>query len=152
VPSCLHFIWKKPSLKHVHVPDTMQINDMVGQLYQHPHTHKPKARLFENNQKSTSVSSGTHAKKGGAKRNPGSNLRHKSDTVFHCRRFNQLVTAFLNLQFIFLNEYALHSQRIILFCAAEYASPCKYYCTQWFLLYVCCTVRFLNIKNVHRKV
>jgi hypothetical protein len=112
-------------------------------------TNKPKARLFENNQKSTSVLSGTRTRKGRAIRNPDGNLHYKSDSVFHCRRCNQLVTAFLNLQLIFLNESALHTQHIILFCAAEYANPCKYYCTQWFLLYVCCTVRFLNIKNVH---
>lgn len=107
-------------------------------------THKPRATLFENNQKWLSLLSGTDTKKGKAKRNPDTDLHHKSDTVFHCRRFNQLVTAFLNFKLIFVNESVMCTPDIILFCAAEYSIPCKYYCTQWFLLYVCCTVQFLS--------
>jgi hypothetical protein len=45
-------------------------------------TQKPKARLFENNQKSTSMLCGTHTKKGRAKRNPDSNLHHKQIQYF----------------------------------------------------------------------
>jgi hypothetical protein len=99
-------------------------------------THKPRARLFENNQKSLSVLSGTDTKKEKAKINPDTDLHHKSHTIFHCRRFNQIVIAFLNFKLIFVKESALCTQHIILFCAAEYFFPCKY-CTQLFLLYVC---------------
>ena len=94
-----------------------------------PSTHKPKERLFKNNQKATSVLTGTHSRKGRVKENSDSSLHHNSDSVFHCRRFNQLVTALLNFQLIFVNESALHTQHIILFCAAEYAGPFIYYST-----------------------
>lgn len=140
-----NFIWKKPSLKYVR----HHVSKWYDSALALTSTHKPKARLFENVKPPSCLE---QIPKSEGEKYPDTNLHHKSDTVFCCRRFSQLVTTFLDFHLIFVNESALHTQHIIPFCGAECASFYKCYCTEWFPLYICCKILFLNIKNVYRKV